>query len=97
MNEPITRAPPVAVTLAERGKHYEGPGGYADTARTAQMLKRIFRQSLNWTEGNLTSSMQESLDMIANKLARVLNGNPGHADSWHDVAGYATLVEKELQ
>lgn len=81
-------------TLQVRGKHYEGPGGYTETASTSQILKNIFRGSPNWDRGNLTPAQRESLDMIANKLARILNGNAQHADSWHDLAGYATLAEK---
>lgn len=34
--------------------------------------------------------------MQAHKQARILNGDPNYADSWHDIAGYATLVEQEL-
>lgn len=33
--------------------------------------------------------------MIQHKIGRILNGDPAYADSWHDIAGYATLVEKE--
>lgn len=87
----------LAQTLAERGKHYAGPGGYADTARTSQILKRVFRESPNWAEGFLNVEMKESLDMIANKLARLLNGNAHHTDSWHDLAGYSTLAEKSIK
>ena len=35
--------------------------------------------------------------MIANKIGRILNGDPNYPDSWHDIAGYATLIENELQ
>lgn len=35
--------------------------------------------------------------MVANKISRVLNGDPDFLDSWHDIAGYITLVVKELQ
>lgn len=82
----------LTATLAMRGKHYEGPGGFLDTAKTAQDIKGIFRRSPTWVRMN--PAMRESLDMIANKLARVLNGNHTHTDSWHDIAGYATLAEK---
>ena len=30
--------------------------------------------------------------MIAVKIARILNGDPNHFDSWIDIAGYATLA-----
>ena len=35
--------------------------------------------------------------MIASKIARIVNGDPDYADNWHDIAGYARLVEKELE
>lgn len=89
-----SREPRVATTLTARGKHYEGPGGYAETAKTAQELKEIFRASPNWSR--LTPAQKEALDMIANKQSRILNGNPDHADSWHDIAGYSTLAEREI-
>ena len=34
--------------------------------------------------------------MIQHKIARVLNGDPNYPDNWHDIAGYARLVEREL-
>ena len=34
--------------------------------------------------------------MIASKMARIVNGDPNYIDNWHDIAGYATLVEQEL-
>lgn len=85
----------VKQTLQDRGRHYEGPGGYADTAEISQDLKGIIRNSLNWAQCNLSSAQMESLDMIANKLARVLCGNADHTDTWHDIAGYATLAESD--
>lgn len=40
---------------------------------------------------------KEALSMIFSKIARILNGDPDHIDSWHDIAGYATLVEDRLR
>lgn len=37
------------------------------------------------------------LEMIAHKIARILNGDPNYADNWHDIAGYATLIDLQLQ
>jgi len=39
----------------------------------------------------------EALDMIFSKIARILNGDPNHLDSWTDIAGYATLVADRLE
>lgn len=78
-------------TLTNRGKHY---GKYQFVSTTAQTLKDTLRKGAGWRE--MEPYMRESLDMICNKLARIVNGNPYYDDSWHDVAGYAMLVEAEL-
>ena len=39
----------------------------------------------------------EALDMICHKIARIINGDPNHLDSWQDIAGYARLVAERLQ
>ena len=81
----------VVDTLDQRGNRY---GEYVNVSETAQMLKNILRTSASW--GIMEPYMQESLDLIANKLARIANGDPFYDDSWHDVGGYAKLVEIEL-
>ncbi len=35
--------------------------------------------------------------MIFHKIARIINGDPNYADSWVDIAGYATLVANRLE
>jgi len=79
-------------TLEQRGNNY---GDYRDVAYTAQELKLALRRTKGWF--NMEPYMQESLDMICNKMSRIMNGNPYYDDSWHDIAGYATLVEKQLE
>jgi hypothetical protein len=78
-------------TLAERGSRY---GDFATHAKITQGLKEVFVDSPKWR--TLTASMKEALDMVAHKIGRILNGDPTYGDSWHDIAGYATLVEQEL-
>ncbi len=78
-------------TLAQRGEVY---GRFVDQAEISQSLKRVMRAAPGWQE--LPNDMRESLEMLAHKVARILNGNPDYVDSWHDVSGYATLVEKRL-
>lgn len=84
----------VATTLAARGRHYEGPGGFPDTATTSQNLKAEFRYAPNWRL--LSDAQKEALEMIAGKISRILNGNRDHVDSWHDIQGYASLGEKDV-
>lgn len=78
-------------TLAERGQRY---GVFADHARISQALKRAVQTEPGWNR--LSDSQAEALEMVLHKVARIVNGDPDYADSWHDVAGYATLVEQEL-
>ncbi len=75
--------------LEERGKDY---GDFADNARVAQELKSIIAK---YSE-NLNPIQREALEMIAVKMSRLLTKNSFHVDGWQDIAGYATLVVKDL-
>lgn len=79
-------------TLKERGEQY---GPFILQAGIAQTLKKAVRACPNWAK--LQSDQREAIDHIMVKFARILSGNPDHVDSWHDVAGYATLVERRLR
>jgi len=81
----------VTETLDQRENRY---GEYKNVSATSQWLKDIMRGGDSWNA--MEPYMQESLDLIANKLARIVNGDPFYDDSWHDVGGYAKLVEIEL-
>ena len=79
-------------TLNEREENY---GVFSGQAYKAQSLKEIMHDSDEWFL--LTMSQKEALDMIQHKIARILNGKGNdYADNWHDIAGYATLIEREL-
>lgn len=78
-------------TLAERGARY---GSFDAHAQITQALKRTAMIGKSYKK--LTDSQQEALEMIFHKIGRILNGDPNYADSWHDIAGYAKLVEDEL-
>ena len=78
-------------TLEERGTRY---GVFQTQAEYAQGMKAIFAKSPNWA--TMKEDQREALDMIANKIGRILNGDPNYADSWHDIGGYAKLVEERL-
>jgi hypothetical protein len=45
----------------------------------------------------LDDDMQESLDMITHQIGRIIAGDPGFADHWRDIAGYAQLVANRLE
>ena len=81
-------------TLDERHNRY---GTYMDVAKTSQQLKEILSDAVENNTAFFTFDMIESLDMICNKLARIVNGDPSYDDSWHDIAGYATLISERLR
>lgn len=82
----------IAATLAERGSRY---GKFSDHAQITQALKRIV--GLGPTYARCDDSQREALDMICHKIGRIVCGDPNYADSWHDIAGYAKLVDDQLQ
>lgn len=81
----------ITQTLQERGNRY---GKFGDQARITQNIKRAMADSRNWR--NLTDSQRESLELLAGKIGRILNGDPNYHDSWHDIGGYSKLVADEL-
>jgi hypothetical protein len=82
----------LSATLQERGSQY---GAFIAQAAIAQTLKRAMRACPNWPK--LQSDQREALELIAMKVSRILNGNPDHHDSWHDIAGYAQLVANRVK
>lgn len=76
--------------LDERAKTH---GDYLVTAKTAQKIKAMIRNSPAYPDMN--ERQCESLDMIAVKLARIMCGNPHEPDHWQDIAGYALLPIKD--
>ena len=81
----------IDATLVERGNRY---GVFTGHARITQNLKSVMRQTPNWDK--LSSDQKESLEMVAHKIGRILNGDPNYDDSWVDIAGYAKLVGDRL-
>lgn len=81
----------VSETLNQRGARY---GEFKDHADLSQRLKGQMHRSKNWSK--LDADMTEALEMIQHKIARILNGDHRYHDSWHDIAGYASLVAGRL-
>ncbi len=69
-------------------------GEYYRSASKAQIIKAVFMESESYLKMNAV--MRESLDMIATKLARILEGDPFYKDSWIDIEGYAKLVSNSI-
>jgi hypothetical protein len=79
-------------TLAERGARY---GEFKDRARIAQNIQDAMRQEAGWQQ--LAADQKQALTVIADKIARMLNGDPDYRDNWHDIVGYAQLVDRRLE
>ena len=80
--------------LAERGKTH---GDYMTHATITQDLKRVMRNHTADLDRRLDDDMQETLDMIAHKIGRIIAGNAAEPDHWRDIAGYAQLVANRLE
>jgi fructose 1,6-bisphosphatase len=84
-------------TLDERGSNY---GPFDGHSMAAQQLKKVVRSHLSsnkrYNDLNAVqmATVDEGLDMIMHKVARLINGDPLHDDSWVDIAGYATITNK---
>jgi len=78
-------------TLEERGSRY---GDFREHALIAQDLQDVMRLADGWKR--LNPHQRQALSVIADKIARILNGDPNYADNWHDIQGYARLVEERL-
>ena len=60
---------------------------YGDLRSNAQTWCDLMQHTFSGSVGELTDY---PLTMIQTKIARLLQ-NPGHLDSWVDIAGYAAL------
>jgi hypothetical protein len=79
-------------TLKSRGSRY---GDFSEHAIITQNIKQAMVDTPNWK--SLPDNMKESLEMVAHKMGRILNGDPYYKDSWHDIIGYIKLIEDTLK
>lgn len=77
--------------LAQKEKTH---GVFAHTARTAQNLKTVLHDSLNWDKINIEQA--EALEAMCVKMARIVCGNAEDPDHWLDIAGYAALGRRSV-
>jgi len=78
-------------TLVERERRYGSLKGHA---AISQGLKKTMFNAGKWHQ--LSDDKQEALEMICHKIARILNGDSEYKDNWHDICGYAKLIEDTL-
>lgn len=89
-------------TLEERGARY---GDFSIHATICQQIKAAmthepladrFAQKPRCGWVRLDDVQRQALEVIADKIARILSGEPNYANNWHDIQGYAKLVEDRL-
>ncbi len=76
-------------TLSEREVQH---GSFRDNAVIEVKLRHV----LNLHGGRLGPTQNIAVGRIMMKLGRILGGGHRHSDTWHDIAGYALMIEKEI-
>ena len=102
MNRPVRNEDPLSPrniehngidkVLEERGDRY---GEFKKHAYLCQELKAVMRLGDSWDK--CSPSQKQALEVIADKIARMLNGDPYYDDNWIDIIGYSQLVLNELK
>lgn len=69
-------------------------GHWKKQACAAYMIREAIEDNVAKT---LRPYQSEALNMIIVKISRIISGDPNIQDHWEDIAGYATLVAKELE
>ena len=90
LNDQYAEIEKLRQTLNQRQEQY---GSFEDVAMFTEQMVDVMRRGYY---EKLAYNQKMALYMICSKMARIVNGNPNHKDSWHDIAGYATLIDNEL-
>ena len=81
----------ISELLKQREERY---GKYSDVAEMTQSLMSIIESGASYER--VPDTHKTIFFMIANKIARAVNGDPSYIENWHDIAGYSTLIENSL-
>lgn len=84
----------VDATLAERQSTY---GNFEDVAFVTENIMSVLAKVRPDGLKDLPNAHRMALYMIASKMARIVNGDFNHLDSWHDIGGYSKLIEKLIK
>jgi hypothetical protein len=77
--------------LSEREQTH---GLFREVAGYSQAIKQLMRSARNWNR--LDVAQAQALEVVADKVARILCGDPSFPDHWQDGAGYFELVLRDL-
>lgn len=81
--------------LAQRGNVHGKFGDNAAFHEYALAGMQNNRDGLGWQ--NLSARQKLALDVIQQKIARILSGDANFVDHWLDIEGYAKLVRTNLE
>lgn len=84
----------VSDTLKQRANVH---GNYVESASFKDL---VLNECINCKTGNwekLGPAGRQAIHMIIEKLGRIMYGDPLFSDHWHDIAGYATLMDNYLK
>lgn len=92
----------VESTLKERSRYgeFDTHSFLSQQLKTAMVTHTIAATetyNYNTPYSRLPADMKEALEMIQHKIARIINGDPNYTDNWHDIQGYAKLIEDRLR
>lgn len=83
----------------ERGKRY---GDFGALCVTSAQIKQTVRDALLENEtfqkldGVKKCVVEEYLDMVATKLARIVTGDPTYDDNFLDIEGYSKITRERI-
>ena len=76
-------------TLAERGARYGTFAEHSEISQAIQAGMRVYPEK--WDR--LPNVVKQGFTVLADKFARAINGDPYYDDNYHDIGGYAKLME----
>ena len=82
----------IDATLQERGNNY---GEWADNSLFVEQMKSVLSSSVGYVD--TPHYVTEAFEMIFVKMARAINGDHRHLDTYTDIKGYIELAEREVK
>lgn len=78
-------------TLKTRGNVH---GDFVSSAVFKDAVGKIIRMTPNYDR--MDAACHQAMFMIVEKMGRILYGDPIFADHWHDISGYAKLIDNAI-
>lgn len=82
----------IDATLEARGDLY---GDFGKNSAVMMQIVESMMAGDNWH--SVPQTHRAALIYIAGKISRIVCGDPNAIDNWHDIGGYAKLVEGKIR